>query len=315
MTLLEIKPSAKKYERASVTAAQLSDLSVADEYTRVRAWLDGKVAEAQDSPKAEMVTLTPVLAEVLLNRNHENRPLSSALIDALVRDINADAYVFNGEPIIISRDGSLNDGQHRCTAVAKSGKPIKTMVVFGVSRESRTTVDQGKLRTVGDYLGMDGLEEGLVLAALANMYLFYSQTGCVRPWYGLGKGRRYRPTKSEILQAARDNPDFLRAIKSLPSKNVKVFGGRTALAFLTLVIARRANWADAVAFVDTLVNGANLPKNSPILYVRSRFVVDGGRLKVAERMELMFRAWNAHRLGQTPSKMQIMGGKLPILER
>lgn len=316
MTLMQVSEEAKARGGKSPVIKSLSDLSIADEYGRARSWLDEQVAKSQKAPTASPVKLTPALAEVLLNRNPDNRRISEALVSEMVRDIRNDAFRFNGEPIIVSKDGLLNDGQHRCTAVMAAGRAIDVIMVIGVERETRTTVDQGKIRTVGDYLGMEGLENGADVATVARLLLVYQTSGSVRTGNAMGRGRKskFAPTKSEVLHFARDNASLVKALDNTPKKNVKVFGGRPALAFLLYVLAQKAGWPAATAFVDTLVNGANLDKKSPILYVRSRFVVEQGKLKPHERMELMFRAWNAYRLKQSPSMLKIMGGRLPSLE-
>lgn len=316
MTLMQVSEEAKARGTKPTAIKSLSDLSVADEYGRARAWLDQQVAKSQKAPTATPVKLTPALAEVLLNRNPDNRRISEALVNEMARDIRNDAFKFNGEPIIVSKDGLLNDGQHRCSAVMSAGRPIEVILVVGVDRETRTTVDQGKIRTVGDYLGMEGMEHGADVAAVSRLLLVYQSSGTVRTANAQGRGRqsKFSPTKSEVLNFARDNAAIVKAIENTPKKNVKVFGGRPALAFLLYVLAQRAGWPAATAFVDTLVNGANLDKKSPILYVRSRFVVEQGKLRPHERMELMFRAWNAYRLKQSPTMLKIMGGRLPSLE-
>lgn len=53
----------------------------------------------------------------------------------------------NGQTIILSLDGDLNDGQHRLWAVVLTGTPIRATVFFGAERDSRLTVDTNDQRT------------------------------------------------------------------------------------------------------------------------------------------------------------------------
>src|SRR5690348_15979222 len=65
--------------------------------------------------------VTPAVAEVLLSMNIGNRPLIKGWVDDLTERIRRGAWKLTGEPIIVAREGILNDGQHRLHAVVESG--------------------------------------------------------------------------------------------------------------------------------------------------------------------------------------------------
>jgi hypothetical protein len=114
-------------------------------------WLDAEVAKAQRGPTSQLVEITVPLARVMLQRNQHNRSVSQHFVKAYSRDIASGSWSLNGEPIILAKDGSLNDGQHRAEAIVMAGRSITVMLVIGVERDTRTTLDQGRVRTVGDY--------------------------------------------------------------------------------------------------------------------------------------------------------------------
>lgn len=272
-------------------------------------WLDEQGAKANRSVTSVVTDLTPQMAAVLLERNPANRKIKHAKVQDYAHDIKQGAWKFNGEPIIIANDGLLNDGQHRCAAVLEAQKAIKVVMVFGVERDSRDTLDQGANRTAGDYLGIHGYHSTNNLAAVAK---------AVWQWrtYGLlsAGGSRYSPTRSEVLEVVAANPGLVKSFSFVDRKNARTMGSPSILAFAHFAIKSIAGELPANYFMDALIDGTNLKAGDPILTARNRLIVDRKSLRAPERAELLFRAWNAHRLGQTRVLFRIAGGELPLLE-
>ncbi|SCB30532.1 hypothetical protein GA0061101_106121 [Rhizobium lusitanum] len=273
-------------------------------------WLDERIAKSKFGVVSEVIDLTPAMARVMLARNPGNRKLSSIIVENYARDMANGAWAFNGEPIIISNDGKLNDGQHRCEAVLASNTAIRVVLIIGPDRESRLTVDQGKTRMTGDYLGMNGHVDSVALAAAAKFvwqhvnHSFITQT------------QAFRPTKMEVLSFVEDHPSVAESLAAIPSKGSDAVGGRAILAFAHWTFTRVSGKPEAVSmFMDALIKGSNLVPRSPILYARNRLMSERGRLKPNEKAELIIRAWNASRRGDKVSNLPIKGGALPTVER
>ena len=146
-------------------------------------WFYGCVDRAKTQGVfSERVMLTPALAAELIKQNPNNRFVRAAKYDQLLSDIIADRWMFNGESILVSTDGLLNDGQHRCLSVIEANKPIDTLITFGLPRESRVSVDQGAAKSAGDYMQMDGVENATTLAAIGGLVIAYERA------YGLPPG-------------------------------------------------------------------------------------------------------------------------------
>lgn len=272
-------------------------------------WLDDQIARAQGGVVTQVVNLSPALARVLLARNPDNRKISINTVEKYARDMTNGAWSFNGEPIIVSRDGRLNDGQHRCESVIAANVTVPVILVVGTDRESRLTVDQGKVRKAGDYLGMNGHVDSIALAAVAK-YVWQHKT------IGQLSGQTlHSPTKGEVLALVESTPTVAESLSRISKKGTDLVGGRSLLAFAHWTFSRVSNRANADAFMDSLVNGANLGVRSPILYARNRLMQERGRLKPNEKAELLFRAWNAYRRGDKVASLPIKGGVLPVVER
>lgn len=269
-------------------------------------WLDEQLAAARVEGVVCCVTeITVPLARVMLGQNPANRRVSDVTVEKIARDIENENYVLNGESIIVSNDGTLNDGQHRLCAVLQADKSIHSVIVFGPARQSRVTVDQGRSKMVGDYLAMEGHKDSLALAAAAG-YL----------WQWQNKGRLVkqsieRPNKGEVLAIVEECPGITRSVAVVGGNGI---GGRGLLAFCHFAFTSVSNEEIATKFVAALISGANLLSRDPILYARNRLMADR-RLSPNEKAELLFRAWNAHRRGDLPKTLIINGQALPKLER
>lgn len=282
------------------------------------AWLDGMIAQAAALPAGETlpvaVELTPALAEVLTEpeRNPNNRRVSDHIVARYARDIALGHWKANGQSIVISREGLLNDGQHRCWSVIEARASIRVVLVFGAERASRDTLDQGKVRTVADVLVMEGAAEGgdaRYLGAIATFLLTYRKYGHITtPVMAL------RPTRAEITECVAGTPELSRHLRAIPSSNIVALGGRPFLAFCHYIIAERAGFAATREFFEPLLTGAGLAADSPILRMRERFRADSGRLKPTEKLELMLRTWNAWRRGDGARSVQVLKS-VPEIDR
>lgn len=307
----EVKPmeavAVKERERNVVTPLN----SGMSENRKLAIWLEKLVADSvqKGKPVSQMVSLTPALAEMLLNRNPVNRKINEAAVERYAYDIRGGRWTFNGEPIIVADSGELNDGQHRCAAVIEAGKPIDIVLIIGVPRDTRTTLDQGRTRTAGDYLSMEGHVNTNNLAAAANYAWQYRARGM------LAQGSASRAMKSEVMRFVADNPALARSLSLFNVKQGRGLGGLSFLAFCHFVISGVGRPEDVDTFFIALTEGVNLGRGHPALYVRNRMMTLSNDRVQNAKAELIFRAWNAWRKGETMGKVWLQGGVLPVLER
>ncbi len=246
---------------------------------------------------------------MLLERNPKNRNITPMLVESYARDIEHGKWRFNGEPVIVASDGNLNDGQHRCSAVVEADTPIKTVLILGVSRDTRTTLDQGRARTIGDYLAMDGQMNTNNLGTAASFIWQHRTRG------QLANGGSGKPTKSEILALIEEFPSIKESVQRVQVKGADAYGGKAMLAFCHWTFWHTADELAANEFITKLVGGAGLLAKDPILYTRNRLVNERGRLRTNDKAELLFRTWNSWRRREMPRVLPILGGVLPVVEK
>lgn len=130
--------------------------------------------------KATQTTLTPALAQALLNKNPNNRRLSEQRATQLANAIRRGEWQLNGESVIVAEDGALLDGQHRCRAVVIAEMAIPVILVEGVPSKAFTTIDIGEKRSVGQIFQMQGFSDPNNLSATISVLEMYTQNRTAR---------------------------------------------------------------------------------------------------------------------------------------
>lgn len=307
---------------------QVADTPIENKETvdpSARRILQQKIArsQSQTSPFTEIMVIGPSMAMAMLERNpaDENRKLSQSRVALYAADMAAGRWQgLNGQTIVISRDGYLNDGQHRLSAVVATGGNIPFTVVFGVERETRLTLDQNKARTPGDYLGMSGITNANKVAAVANILYAY-ESGALRHIKGnAGQAfgvRNTAPTKALLHDYAVKRLDQIKhALRLVDSHLARSICVDSRLAAAYVIIENAAGETDATAFFERLVSGENLSRNNPILAARNRLMAERElrQNSPAKVIEIVARAWNSYRRGQPMTRLSL-NGTFPKVER
>lgn len=278
-------------------------------------WLEANIRKGRDEGVFMIdEILTAALARELLDRNDQNRVVSPSIVgemvDAMRTEIGQHGFdSMNGETIKISICGRLNDGQHRCHAKLESGVDFRARFLFGLPRESRLTIDQGRARRASDYLTMGGYESGAKIASVALLYYYWLTMGTVKKPSGDMKAKR-RPGPSALAEFTKAHYDKIkRSVDIAPKDGLKMLGGFAIIGFAHMIFAEK-DFAAATDFIERLVKGTDLSERSPIRVCRERLFA-GTRLRRHERWELILRAWNAWRENREVSMLPVRGGAAP----
>jgi len=82
---------------------------------------------------AKWITITPEEAQFWLQKNPHNREIRPKDVAWLAKALKEGTFNGDiGEPIRITSDGRLLDGQHRLSAVVEAGLSIETWIIIGV---------------------------------------------------------------------------------------------------------------------------------------------------------------------------------------
>ena len=271
-------------------------------------------AKLNGKPFTQSIWLSPALAEHLLNNNPSNRPLSVPEIARMSIDIASGNWTHNGETIVVSIEGLLNDGQHRCAAVIKANRAILTEMTFGVPRVARLTVDQGRGRKSGDIVSMGDIPNGNRVAAVGKLLWQYEKNGSV------SHARHMAPTRTELLAYIDGKVEsILESLHAVPDRGALLFGGMSVLGFCHYLLKERGA-EEATFFVRKLVNGDNLALTDLIYKCRDRLLKHSkgknpaAKLDLQGRVEVVLRGWNAH-CEASMKKSISKTGRLPRVAR
>lgn len=94
--------------------------------------------------------ITPAIAKKWMEQNIGNRRLRETTVEQYARDMTAGNWESEPVPICFDDSGKLGNGQHRLSAIIKSGKPQKMLVARNVSRRAIAMMDRGIGRTLND---------------------------------------------------------------------------------------------------------------------------------------------------------------------
>lgn len=97
----------------------------------------------------EIQTVTPAMAKKWLEKNHpNNRPIVWGQVESLANDMARDAFTLTHQGVCFDGDGNLIDGQHRLSAVVKSGKSVKMVVCHNDKGAFESAIDRGRPRSL-----------------------------------------------------------------------------------------------------------------------------------------------------------------------
>lgn len=128
--------------------------------------------------RTEVIKITPEKANEFLGKNIVNRNIRDKRVNQYVKEMQNGRWELNGESIKFNDKGELIDGQHRLTAIVKSGMAIDMCVVWDVPSEV-TILDRGSGRSTADTLIISGMDKKLANSTVVGIVKlhFWNTTG------------------------------------------------------------------------------------------------------------------------------------------
>lgn len=84
-----------------------------------------------------IIDVTPGMAVEWLRENAANRVLTESRVDILAESMRNGSWELRRPGITIGREGDLCDGQHRLSAIVKTGLTVRMYVATGACRWTR----------------------------------------------------------------------------------------------------------------------------------------------------------------------------------
>lgn len=118
--------------------------------------------------------ITPEMAIEYLKHNNVNRNISTHTVRKYADDMKNGAFQCNGEAIKFNKSGALVDGQHRLSAIVKSGVTVEMAVIRGVD-DSVSVYDLARGRSLLDSIIIEGYDRDIAnnsYVAVARLHLY-----------------------------------------------------------------------------------------------------------------------------------------------
>lgn len=241
------------------------------------------------TPDAELVLVTPELAQQWLDSMGRNRNLRPGLAELLARDMTAGRWVFTGDTIKFS-NGVMIDGQHRCKAIVLSGVSLPMLVVRGLAANAQANTDMGARRGAGDALAISGYDDSHILAAAARLALRIQAN---RP------RSRSQVSHAEILEFVTHHPELADAVK-LARSHHGVAINPSVLAYCCWRLAQVDEHAlhEFLYSLDANVFQSRTDPRNTLARRLNAAVVRREHVPAPTMVAWVFRVWNAWRTGR-----------------
>lgn len=266
-------------------------------------------------PSVKIELITPEVAEKMLKKNPENRKLQPLLSARYSKDMEQGRWKFNNSTIGLCIDGTLMDGQHRLSAIVKTGLSAEMIVVRNLERDAFSTIDIGKKRNLSDFLAIRGYQYTTRLSGALRLISMFAQEKEV-----LLHAMKSRTNASldELFDMMQNIPELQVECTHVISKYptlIKYIGASCAIALFHLF--KKKDEALALELFDALNTGHMLDMNSTIyqcrdLLIKHRMESDLGRYRNAgATLYLIVRTWNLMRNGTRDIRL-VDANKSPI---
>lgn len=293
------------------------------------------IKPAVAEPAAERIMLTKELAQYLLDHNygsehhHEaleftgdtngtdgikrNRNISNEHAERISRVIDKGHWEYNADPIRISKNGWMIDGQHRAAAEVLSGKPIDTLIVYGFDDRVIEVIDHVRPRTYSNTLFIRGIENSQRTASIAGLIW------CIESDDWSAKGRADYFELDAV--AKKYEASIAWAIENIPRKiqNPAVLaGGREIIgswAFMHAVCeGNPTKLAKLEKLAKRYADGTNISEGDPMGALRQLMGASGvfsrKRITIREKVLRVLRCIEAGIKGESYAQSRLDEGTL-----
>jgi hypothetical protein len=237
-------------------------------------------------------------AEAVLAYNTANRRVTRRKLDVLTHQMRSGAFENTGEPVIISAEGVLNDGQHRLLAVVEADAVVDMDVRFGIPRRTFTKTDTGAPRTGGDVLTIAGVAHGGMVSSAVRLLVLYKR--------GLPDSIREFVSNDEIARAYERWSGIAEVAQRVAAYNFPKGIRSTPLLATAYLASRSPGKTKLDTWLHTLATGLDVSRDNPAYQLRERLLRGieapiGTREGLLERFVLMIKSWNLYAAEQTVS--------------
>lgn len=263
------------------------------------------------SPRVfHQVVITPEMARAMLERNSHNRPIRRPDIAEWSTVLRTGRWRYTHQGLAFDRDGRLQDGQHRLSAIVETGIEAEMMVSVGMPPENFSVVDTGRRRTAAQVLALSGATYASWLSGAVRLLCLYET------WAGAMLDHTSDRVGNDVIADAyekMDGDDLLAACRLAQRLRAEIGTGPSGpvAAFYLIGRAVAPDAEPANAYAEALIHGG-ADETDPTYVVRrslTRQAIGASRrLTSAEIMALVIKGWNAKLTGRKAATLTVRAG-------
>ena len=251
---------------------------------------------------AEVVTITPEQATQWLRCNKNNRPVRRRHVAFLADEMVHGNWQVNGQAIIIADDEQVLDGQHRLLAIIEAGRPVQSMVVYGITPEAFKTIDTGAVRTGADALALHFHETNS-----ASIKCVATAVQWCKSLEACSLHSKLKTSNTDVIAYVKSHPSLLQCAETLQSypKDARPLSLGLGTALYEMFARKKADLADK--FMRDLYTGESLVRTDVEWLLRQAFIRDAQRtskLPATARVRMVIKGWNWRRRGMMDASYQ-----------
>jgi hypothetical protein len=203
-----------------------------------------------------------------------------------------------GEPIIVSDEGILNNGQHRLLAILEADAAVEMDVRFGIPRRVFVKTDTGAARGPADVLSIRGVQGAPRIAMALRLLIAYER--------GLPEHLRDYVTNDEINRAYDRWPEIVDAAAKIQVYRFPPQIRSTPLYATTFLAMRAPRSSGLDNWLHVIATGVEAHRENPAYQLRERLLRGvgaelGTRERQLLRLALMIKSWELYRKEETIS--------------
>jgi len=243
------------------------------------------------------VKITPALASEMLIKNTFNRRLRQRTIELYAKQMIEGKWINDtGDPIRISKNNILLDGQHRLNAVIVSGVTIEAIVIYNLDDNIFSVLDTGAKRTPGDVFYIAGVKNSNILPSIIKRYYLFRNNKQRHNQVWLPE------TNNDLLNEYKKDPDTWDVVARKTNKWYNDFAKILSPAIIGGTFAYFCEFSvnSAVVFFDQLCSGINTSNNVNLLRIKlMQNKASNKKLTDTDVLALIVYTWNLCRSGKT----------------
>jgi hypothetical protein len=256
----------------------------------------------------EMMDISPEFAGQLLVRRHKNqRPLKEHYVFELSQAMVEGRWRWTADVIRLDKDLRVIDGQHRLSAVVKSGITLKDALVATVeTKDAILSIDQNRPRNLNDLRATRGQRQ---LSRLVTGAIIAESCD----WYG------WRGMPRELQIRTIDECKFTAALEGLTTGSGNRRATLTVGALSGALRCMRSNVVEATKFFDAVFAMTPIIDGKEVQMVRvlytflaeSKASTSSTAPRAIEHAHKSVTAYNHWKLGEVVTRLAWKGAMPP----